>query len=33
MAWFNEQGAGGAVNVAANVGAEVRNVSRNGTSV
>lgn len=33
MAWFNEVGAGGYVNVSANVGANVRNVSRNGTSV
>ena len=33
MAWFNEVGAGGNVNVSANVGANVRNVSRNGTSV
>lgn len=33
MAWFAEAGAGGNVNVSANVGAEVRNVSRNGRSV
>lgn len=33
MAWFNEAGAGGTVNVAANVGAEVRNLSRNGRTV
>lgn len=33
MASFNEVSAGSYVNVAANVGAEVRNVSRNGTSV
>lgn len=33
MAWFNEKSAGSYVNVAANVGAEVRNVSRNGGSV
>ena len=33
MAWFNEVGAGSYVNVSANVGANVRNVSRNGTSV
>ena len=33
MAWFNEVGAGDYVNVSANVGANVRNVSRNGTSV
>lgn len=33
MASFNEKGAGSYVNVPANVGAEVRNVSRNGGSV
>ena len=33
MAAFNEVGAGGTVNVSAVVGAEVRNVSRNGTTV
>ena len=33
MAWFAEASAGGNVNVSANVGAEVRNVSRNGRSV
>lgn len=33
MAWFNEVSAGSYVNVSANVGANVRNVSRSGTSV
>lgn len=33
MAWFSEAGAGGAVNVAATVGAEVSNISRNGTNL